>query len=301
MSFASFQLATMEVAPQKMPFSRFMMPRAKISFTWRAKAKVSTMAHSLWKKRMAPNPPTSLASLRAQMLWLKRNGRPVAASPRKVVNSTACMVRCARVKRTKKRPVLGAVSWSWTGLWTGDSRTSGMGSSLSAFLHLVVSGTDQPQCRMDHEECQHSNQQQIHEKAHKEERRIELAHARVGVRLILHKADIGAGVTLAAGDHEVSRIHGRMRIGGGPDVVSFVAVPAPRRFYIAAQCAQLRMEGIAIGAELVFVAGAADGRRLHAKSSRGGLLDRMRGVAVRADRSILLSGRDGLAMHAFHV
>ena len=40
---------------------------------------------------MAPNPPTPVAILRAQKLSLKRMGRPVAASPRKVVNSTACM------------------------------------------------------------------------------------------------------------------------------------------------------------------------------------------------------------------
>ena len=52
---------------------------------------VRTMAQSLWKKRMAPNPPTPAANLRAQKLSLKRMGRPVAARPRNVVNRTACM------------------------------------------------------------------------------------------------------------------------------------------------------------------------------------------------------------------
>ena len=44
---------------------------------------VSTMAQSLWKKRMAPNPPTPAANLRAQKLSLKRMGSPVAAKPKK--------------------------------------------------------------------------------------------------------------------------------------------------------------------------------------------------------------------------
>jgi hypothetical protein len=42
------------------------------------------------------------ANLRAQKLWLKRIGSPVAARPRNVLNSTACMYRCLRVKRVKK-------------------------------------------------------------------------------------------------------------------------------------------------------------------------------------------------------
>src|SRR4051812_6588654 len=153
-----------------MPFSRFMMPRAKISFTCSAKAMVRTMAHSLWKKRMAPNPPTSLASRRAQMLPLKRSGRPVAARPRNVENSTACMVRCARVNRTKKRPVFLGAS-----VWTGNSWTSGMGTSSNFFLAKFVSGADQPQRRMDHEKCEHSGQQQVHEQANEIECRVQLA------------------------------------------------------------------------------------------------------------------------------
>jgi len=69
---------------------------------------VSTTAHSLWKKSMAPNPPTPLARPRAQILSLNRSGNPVPASPRNVVNRTACMYRCSRVKRTKYRLFVAA-------------------------------------------------------------------------------------------------------------------------------------------------------------------------------------------------
>ncbi len=57
------------------------------------------------------------------------------------------------------------------------------------------------------------------------------------------------------------------------------------------------MEGVAVGAELVLVAGAADGRRLHAETGRRGLLDGVRRVAVGADRRTHLAGRDRPAVH----
>ena len=77
----------------------------------------------------------------------------------------------------------------------------------------------------------------------------------------------------------------------------FVAIPAARRFHVSAERAELRVEGVAVGAELVLVAGAADGRRLHAEAGRRGLLDGVRGVAVGADRRTHLAGRDRLAVH----
>ena len=49
-SFASFQLATIEVAPQKIPFSRRNSPRVKISFTWIRKAIVGHQRAELVKE-----------------------------------------------------------------------------------------------------------------------------------------------------------------------------------------------------------------------------------------------------------
>ena len=43
------------------------------------------------------------ANARAHALWLNRIGNPVAASPRNVVNSTACKYLCSRVNRMKNR------------------------------------------------------------------------------------------------------------------------------------------------------------------------------------------------------
>jgi len=79
----------MEVAPQKIPLSRWTITRVMRSFTWIKKATVSTSAQNLWKKRIAPKPPTPLARPRAQMLSLKRSGNPVAANPRKLEKSAA--------------------------------------------------------------------------------------------------------------------------------------------------------------------------------------------------------------------
>ena len=48
------------------------------------------MSGTLTALVMAPKPPTKFASPRAQMLSLKRRGRPVPARPRNVENNTAC-------------------------------------------------------------------------------------------------------------------------------------------------------------------------------------------------------------------
>ena len=56
------------------------------------------------------------------------------------------------------------------------------------------------------------------------------------------------------------------------------------------------MECVAIGAELIAMAGAADRRRLHAEIRRGGLDDAVGGVAIRADRRAGIAGGDCLAV-----
>src|ERR1039458_1554618 len=96
---------------------------------------------------MVPNPPTPLANFLAQKLSLKRMGSPVAASPRKVVNRTACMYLCARVKRIKYR--LPA--------WLGALLVSCLRSALLASLclpcfDLMVSRGDQPQYGVNQKE-----------------------------------------------------------------------------------------------------------------------------------------------------
>src|SRR5436305_8991048 len=142
---------------------------------------------------MAPNPPTSVASRRAQTLSLNRSGSPVAARPRNVEKSTACMTRCARVKRTKKRPAGLTVGW----VWTGASSTSSMWTSIGRFLADLMAGSDQPQHRVDHKKRQYPDEQQIHKQAHEIERRVQLPHPRVGMRLVLPKVHVGARMALA--------------------------------------------------------------------------------------------------------
>ena len=88
---------------------------------------------------------------------------------------------------------------------------------------------------MDDEEGQHSDKKQVHEQAHKVERRVELTHTRIGMRLILHEVDIRAGVALAARGHQVGLVHGGMGIGLVAHIMRFVTVPAARRFHVAAQ------------------------------------------------------------------
>ena len=71
--------------------------------------------------------------------------------------------------------------------------------SAGFFLDLVIARADQPQHGVNHEERKRAGQQQIHEQADKVEGRIQLAIARVGMRLILHEAGVGARMALAAG------------------------------------------------------------------------------------------------------
>src|ERR1019366_10202554 len=147
---------------------------------------------------IAPNPPTPLANRRAQGVWAKRMGNPVAARPKNAVKSTACRYRCSRVKRVKKRAfmLLTALPSSAT-----RSRSGILSSFGRPCFHLVISRADQPEQGVTHEKRKHAHQQKIHEQCHVVERRIQFAIARVGMRLILHKAGIGARMTPAAGLH----------------------------------------------------------------------------------------------------
>src|SRR6185437_1139334 len=131
---------------------------------------------------MAPNPPTNPASPRAQILSLKRSGRPVAARPRNVVNSTAWSVRCARVKRWKNLPVAVVCSV----VFSASTTSSGMIASVCLVLDLVIARADQPQDGVNHKESENAGQQQVHEQPHEIERGVQLAVVRIGMRLILH-------------------------------------------------------------------------------------------------------------------
>src|ERR1035438_3959037 len=207
---------------------------------------------------MVPNPPTPLANFLAQKLSLKRMGSPVAASPRKVVNRTACIYLCARVKRMKNR------SPAWLGaLLISCLRSALLASLCRPCFDLLVSRADQPQYGVNHEERQYPCQQQIHEQADKVKGRIQLAIVRVGVWLILHEAGVGARVALAAGGHQVGRSNRRAGGGGRQYIMRSVAVPAARGLHVAAQRAQLRVECVPVSGQLVLVARTADRRGLH--------------------------------------
>src|SRR5271165_3838120 len=110
------------------------------------------------------------------MLSLKRSGSPVAASPRKVVNSTAWRYLCARVKRMKYRLFAPFCSRL---LFVACSRSGILASFCRSSLHLVVSRANQPQYGVNQEEREHAGQQQIHEQADIVEGRVQLPVARV--------------------------------------------------------------------------------------------------------------------------
>jgi hypothetical protein len=154
---------------------------------------------------------------------------------------------------------------------------------------------------VEYEKRQHTDQQQIHEQPDKVKARIEFAIARIGMRLIFDEAEVGAGVALAAGLHQIGLGDGRLRIRRGPNLVGPVAVPATRRLNVTAERPQLRVEGVAVGRELLLVARAAYGRGLHTKIRRSGLQNGVGRMAVRAHRRLQIAGGDGFAMYAFFI
>src|SRR5208337_4758845 len=81
-----------------------------------------------------------------------------------------------------------------------------------------------------------------------------------------------------------------------PNVVRSMAVPATRRLHVAAQRTQLRVEGVAVGGEFIFVAIPADRRGLHAEGRFRGLQNCVRGMAVAADRRLEIAFGNGLTV-----
>src|ERR1022692_2578190 len=151
---------------------------------------------------IAPNPPTPLANRRAQGVWAKRMGNPVAARPKNAVKSTACRYRCSRVKRVKKRTfmLLTALPSSAT-----RSRSGILSSFGRPCFHLVISRADQPEQGVNHEKRKYAHQQEIHEQRHVVQSRIQLPVVCVGMRLVLNKARVRPRVAASAGLHQVRR------------------------------------------------------------------------------------------------
>ena len=176
---------------------------------------------------------------------------------------------------------------------------SGIFSSRRFAFDLLEAGTDEPQHGVQHEEGEHAGEEQVHEEADVVERRVQLAIAGVGMGLVLDEACISSGVAAAAGGNEVRFVDRRVGIGGGQDFVRPVAIPAAGGFGVAAEQAELRVEGVAVGGEFIAMAGSADGRGLHAEVRGGGFDDAVGGVAVGADRRAGVAGGDGFTVHAF--
>ena len=88
---------------------------------------------------------------------------------------------------------------------------------------------------MQREEPKYAPQKQVHEEPGVEERWVQLAIARIGMRLILDEAGIGVRMTAAAGLDKVGRIDWGVGVGFRQNIVGFMAVPATRRLNIAAQ------------------------------------------------------------------
>lgn len=100
---------------------------------------------------------------------------------------------------------------------------------------------------MNHEEGENTDQQQIHKQPDEVKAGIELAVARVGVGLILNETLVGARMALAAGLNEAGLIDGRIRIAGRQHLMRAVAVPAAGGLDVAAERAELRVEGVTVG------------------------------------------------------
>ncbi len=75
-----------------------------------------------------------------------------------------------------------------------------------------------------------------------------------------------------------------------------MAIPAARRLYVSPKGTKLGVEGIAVGGQLVLVAGAADGRGLRSEFRFGRLQDGVGRMAVGADRRFEVAGRNGMTM-----
>ena len=76
---------------------------------------------------------------------------------------------------------------------------------------------------------------QVHKQTNVVERGVQLAIARVGVRLVLDEAGVSAGVAAATGCDQVRLIDRRVGIGRGQDFVRPVAIPTTSGFGIAAE------------------------------------------------------------------
>src|SRR6185437_2680505 len=117
---------------------------------------------------------------------------------------------------------------------TASSKSGILASPLRLLLDLVVTRADQPKKRMNDEECKRSGEQQVHKQPHEINLRIQLAITRIGMRLILHKADVRALVARAARLHQVGLIDGRLRIRRRQNFMRAMAVPAPSRLNVSA-------------------------------------------------------------------
>src|SRR5665213_246736 len=181
------------------------------------------------------------------------------------------------------------------------SKSSIFASPLRLLLDLVIARADQPKYRVNDEESKRAGEQQVHKQPHKINFRIQLAVARIGMRLILHKTDVRPLVAGAASRNQICFVDRRTWIGCRQNLVGAVAIPAPCRLNIAAQQSQLRVERVVISGELVSVARSADRRRLHAECRFSRLQNFVRRVAISADRRFQIALGYSLAMRSAHV
>src|SRR5215467_5715346 len=149
---------------------------------------------------------------------------------------------------------------------------------------------------MKGEKAEHTGQQHIHENGRGPQGRIVVAVMPIGVGLIADEAFGHAGVAFAAGSLKIHFRNRRFRIGGGPDVMESVAIPAMRGFNVA-ESRYLGMESIPIGFELFLMTSATGGAGLHLPRLCTRVSNLVRGMAVRADRRARISHPHALAMN----
>src|SRR5579875_428625 len=160
---------------------------------------------------------------------------------------------------------------------------------MGASLAMVKKGSNKPQNRVQSEKPEHPEQKQIHEFGCKVQRRKRFPLARVGVRLVSHKASCHIQMALAASPYQICRRYGRIRIIGRKNVVLAVTIPAMSRCRVA-QRGDLRMECVEVACKMRLMTVSACGRGLILEGCRAHGRNLMGGVAIAANRRVEITG-----------
>ena len=177
-------------------------------------------------------------------------------------------------------------------------------AELLRIVQVQIDGADEPHERVQPEEGERADEQAGHAEENHVQQRIILFVHRVGVRPVFGKADGRAGMTLLAGGEDVGFRKVRRGIGRRQDVVLAVAIVTggdAGRGVGFAQGHGLAVIGFAIMFQPVGVAFAATGVAEGLEIVVLGILDVMRRMAIRANRSARIAFGQQLPVNALVV